>query len=60
MASCGQDTAGPDAEYLVFPLRRPRLPLPLAPKRCACRGVLDDFGRGGRLGLGAIGGRVPD
>ena len=38
------DTAVPDAEYRVLLLRRLRLPLPLAPKHCACGGLLDDFG----------------
>ena len=32
------DTAVPDAEYQVLLLRRLRLPLPLAPKHCACGG----------------------
>ena len=38
------DTAVPDAEYRVLLLRRLRLPLPLAPKHCACGGLLDDLG----------------
>ena len=38
------DTAVPDAEYRVLLLRRLRLPLPLAPKHCACGGLLDELG----------------
>ena len=38
------DTAVPDAEYRVLLLCRLRLPLPLAPKHCACGGLLDDLG----------------
>ena len=38
------DTRVPDAEYRVMLLRRLRLPLPLAPKRCPCGGRLDEYG----------------
>ena len=38
------DTRVPDDEFRVMLLRRLRLPLPLAPKRCACRGLLDVYG----------------
>ena len=38
------DTAVPNAEYRVLLFRRLRLPLPLAPKHCACGGLLDDLG----------------
>ena len=34
----------PDAEYRVMLLRRLRLPLPFAPKRCPCGGDLDVYG----------------
>ena len=38
------DTRVPDAEYRVMLLRRLRLPLPLAPKRCPRGGRLDEYG----------------
>ena len=38
------DTRVPDDEFRVMLLRRLRLPLPLAPKRCACGGLLDVYG----------------
>ena len=38
------DTRVPDSEYRVMLLRRLRLPLPLAPKRCPCGGRLDEYG----------------
>ena len=34
----------PSAEFRVLLLRRLRLPLPLAPRVCACRGLLDPLG----------------
>ena len=38
------DTWVPDAEYRVMLLRKLRLPLPLALKRCPCGGRLDEYG----------------
>ena len=38
------DTRVPDSEYRVMLLRRLRLPLQLAPKRCPCGGRLDEYG----------------
>ena len=38
------DTRVPDEEYRVMLLRRLRLPLPLAPRRCSCGGGLDVYG----------------
>ena len=35
------DVAIPSAQFRVLLLRRLRLPLPLAPRRCSCHGVLD-------------------
>ena len=38
------DVAIPSAQFRVLLLRRLRLPLPLAPRRCSCHGVLDSLG----------------
>ena len=38
------DTRVADDEFRVMLLRRLHLPLPLAPKRCACGGLLDVYG----------------
>ena len=38
------DVAIPSAQFRVLLLRRLRLPLPLAPRRCSCHGVLDPLG----------------
>ena len=38
------DTRVPDDEFRLMLLCRLRLPLPLAPKRCACGGLLDVYG----------------
>ena len=34
----------PNAQFRILLLRRLRLPLPLAPRTCSCRGRLDAFG----------------
>ena len=39
-----EDVTIPSALFRVLLLRRLRLPLPLAPRRCSCRGQLDPFG----------------
>ena len=38
------DIAIPSAQFRVLLLRRLRLPLPLAPRRCSCHGTLDPLG----------------
>ena len=38
------DIAIPSAQFRVLLLRRLRLPLPLAPRRCRCHGALDPLG----------------
>ena len=38
----GDDVAVPSLQLPDFLLRRLRLPLPLGPRRCSCRGTLDE------------------
>ena len=39
----GPDFAVPSDEFRIMLLRRLRMPLPLAPKRCRCGGALDEY-----------------
>ena len=38
------DVAIPDSHFRVLLLRRLRMPLPLGPRNCSCRGMLDAYG----------------